>query len=688
MLPCRTSRLIGTTICSLALVTSSLFLNTPLARADETVQVCGSYPNHVFAAGAPVRGIRESGTCPNPPYTANGFSLESSGTSTHGQTGRWQADTPAGLAIVGASTNSMVSAGPNSAGGEFGGGFYWAGGGAETHDNETGFGAGPFFSSYFGFQLICAASTCTQPAQLDIGAISLYVRETAGPSLAAPTGLWPASGWVRGTWPFFVWGNSPSGLCSLFATLNGELINRTTSGPDVSSWHQCAAPPIDQPVETGHYGQGAVPLTLGAGDAAGVPARLTKTVYIDNEQPAVVLSGPSDAPSTAGTQYITARGTAGPSGVAGLSCSADGAPSHWYPGSSAQVAVGGVGEHSVTCSAANNAVDGVGNHGWSAPQTARLKIGVPTIAGIAFSRIVDRLHCHRVRVRERLAARWVTVRRQHHRVRVHQPARTRMVSEVRCHPRTVLRRRTVWISIHRRGRRVRVRRHRIVRVIVPPHAVLKTHRRVGHGRPTTVSGWLGTYDGFALGGQTVEVLTAPDNGSNAFTPTARVVAAANGSWSATLPAGPSRLIEAAYGGGPSVEGSTSGTVREIVPAKVKLLSVFPHRVPWGGTVRIVGQLVGGYLPPDGALVRMRLGSGSAFTTYGVQEHVIGRGRFSSTYTFGAGLAGIYRSFFFQAASLPMGAYPYAPAASRRVTVIVGGHPLPPPHRRRRHRRHR
>jgi hypothetical protein len=688
MAPHRAARLLFVSARAAALVVTLWLGAAPSAYADETVQVCGSYGNHAFAAGAPVAGIRETGTCPNPPYTANGFGLYSSGTSTKGQTGRWQANAPSGLVIVGASTGSLVSTGLNDSGGEFGGGFYWAGGGAQTHDTETAFGAGPFFSSYFGFQLICGAAKCTQAAQLDIGAISLYVRETSGPTFAAPTGLWQAPGWVRGSWPFFVWGNSPSGLCSLFATLNGELINRTTSGQDVSSWHQCATLPINQPVETSRYGQGAVPLTLGTGDAAGVPASLTKTVYIDNQQPVVALSGPTDAPSTAGTQYITASGTAGPSGVAGLSCSADGAPAHWYPGSSAQVAVGGIGEHSVTCSAANNAVDGAGNHGGSAPQTWRLKIGVPTVSGIAFSRIVDRLRCHRMRARERLAARWVTVRRHHHRVRVHRPARTRLVSVVRCHPRTVLRRRTVWITVRQHGRRVRVRRHRIVRVIVPPHAVLKTRRVVGHGRPTTVSGWLGTYNGFALGGQTVEVLDAPDNGSSAFTPAARVITAANGSWSATLPAGPSRLIEAAYGGGSSVEGSLSGTVREIVPARVKLLSVTPHRVPWGGTVRIIGQLVGGYLPPGGALVRMRLGAGSAFTTYGVQEHVIGRGRFSSTYTFGAGLPGVYRSFFFQAASLPMGAYPYAPAASRRLTVTVGGHPAPPRHRRRRHRRHR
>lgn len=697
MAPPRTPTRLLTLARVLAVAVVIWLVAAACALADETVQVCGSYANHVFAAGSRVPGIRQSGTCPNPPYTANGFGLDSSGTSTRGETGRWQANTPAGLAIVGASTNSMVSAGLNNRGGDFGGGFYWAGGGVQTHDGETALGVGPFVSGYLGFQLVCGVSKCTQPAQLDIGAISLYVRETSGPSFAAPTGLWQASGWVRGSWPFFAWGNSPSGLCSLSATLNGELINTTTSGQDVSSWHQCAAPPISQPVDTMRYGQGAVPLTLSTGDAAGVPASLTKTVYIDNQQPTVALAGPANAASTAGTQYINVTGSAGPSNVAGISCAVDGGPAQWYASSSARVAVSGIGQHVVRCLSENNAVDGNGVHGTSPMQSFSIKIGVPTITGIAFSRIVDKLRCRRATERVKVPARWVTIHRQHKLVRVHRRARSRLVKVTRCHARMVLRRRTVWITAHRHGKPVRFKRRKTVRVIVSPHAVLKTHRWVGHGRATTVSGWLGTYTGVALGGQTIEVLSAPDNGRGVFTPVALATTAANGSWSAKLPAGPSRLVEAAYGGGPDVEPSLSGLVREIVPARVELLSVSPGRVAWGGTVRLVGQLKGGYLPAGGALVRLRIGLGSATTTYGVHEHVGGNGRFSTTYTFGAAPASVYRTYSFQIASLPMGSYPFAPSQSGRRYVTVGGHPAttPPPRRHRhrkrtarRHRRHR
>ena len=101
----------------------------------------------------------------------------------------------------------------------------------------------------------------------------------------------------------------------------------------------------------------------------------------------------------------------------------------------------------------------------------------------------------------------------------------------------------------------------------------------------------------------------------------------------------------------------------LVPGIVKLISVSPRRVAWGGAVRIVGRLVGGYLPSGGALVRLRIGFGSSYTTYGVQEHVTGSGRFATTYTFGIGDPSIHRSYWFQIASLPMGNYPYQPAAS-------------------------
>ena len=648
------------------------------ARADEVVTVCGPNANNVFNHAA-VFGINTGQSCPTASLGGGGMEIWSAGNHVAaGQRSSWQAAAPGGLEIVGASIPNpgLLSAGVND-GSQYGGGFYWAGGGAQTHDGETSAGFGPFASSYFGFQLVCGVSTCTTgTSQLDVGEINLYVRETVGPNLTAPDGLWQAPGWVRGDWTLHFYGDSPSGLCGLSATINGQSAASSGSGPDDSVWHQCGAPAVDQTIHTAQFGQGALPLTLSAYDAAGVPVTYSKTIDVDNTQPSVSVSGPTDAPSTAGTQYVTATASGGSSGIAGLSCSVDSQPAQWYPGATARVPVSGIGGHSISCSAASNAVDQAGNHGWSSPANWSLSIREPTVGGIGFAHLVDALLCHRVRERVRVPARWVTVRRHHRPVRIKKRAHTKVVKATRCHARIVRRRITVWKTVTRHGKKVRVKRHETIKVVELPHVVMHSSKAVGHGRPTTVSGWLGIPDGTALGGQVVHVLSAPDNGLGHLTLAAVATTAPNGAWTARLPAGPSRLVEAYYAGAPTFEPSVSAQVHEVVPAKVKLVSIWPPRVAWGGTVRITGQLVGGYLPSGGALVRLRIGQGASYQTYGVQEHVTGNGRFTTTYTFGAGYAGIFKSFWFQIATLPMGDYPYAPAASDRRSVLVGGHPRP------------
>ena len=425
-----------------------------------------------------------------------------------------------------------------------------------------------------------------------------------------------------------------------------------------------------------------MPLTIAGCDAAGVctGTTYTKTIRVDNSHPWVSLPSAGDAPATAGTQYVTATAGGSPSGIAEIDCTVDGGPTQRYSEGgaqqpSAQVPVSGLGVHTVQCSGEDTAVGQDGSHGWStSPATTTLKIGVPTASAISFSKVIHGLRCSRVRTRVKVPAHWVRVRRHHKLVRVRRRAHTKVVRVVRCHARIVRRHVTVWVTVRRHGKKVRVKRRKVVRVVLTPRLVGSATRRVRHGRGTTVSGWLGTYAGIALGGQPVRVLAAADNGLGQFAQTAVATTGADGFWTATLPPGPSRLIEAVYDGGSSTEPSQSAQVHLIVPAKVKLLSVWPRRVPWGGTVRLTGQLVGGYLPPGGALVRLRLGYRSTYNTYGVQEHVGGSGRFSTVASFGPGDARIHRTYWFQIASLPMGNYPYAPAASRRVSVVVGGHP--------------
>lgn len=257
-----------------------------------------------------------------------------------------------------------------------------------------------------------------------------------------------------------------------------------------------------------------------------------------------------------------------------------------------------------------------------------------------------------------------------------------------------------WATVHRGGKSVRVKTGghfrtikiveyiqtcttkrvkagphtwRIQRTCTSSHPHLTTTLRVPYGRPVKIHGLYTTGQGVPISGQRVHILAAPDNGFQDFTELASATTDSNGSWIATLPPGPSRIIKAQTDGTATVLPS-SGQVTALVPAQIRLLKVWPRHVAWGGTVHLVGQLFGGYLPAGGALVRLRIGYKSTYSTYGVEEHVTGDGRFSTIATFGPGDPSISRTYWFQVASLPMGNYPFAPAASQRVPVLVGGHP--------------
>lgn len=199
-------------------------------------------------------------------------------------------------------------------------------------------------------------------------------------------------------------------------------------------------------------------------------------------------------------------------------------------------------------------------------------------------------------------------------------------------------------------------------------------KRIPFDSRTKFGGRLTVKGGRGLAGQTVRILTAPDNRSGNYSQVARTKTGASGRWQVALPAGPSRLVKAVYDGNSKDAPVKSRRAEVIVPARVKVLRLWPRRVPWGGTVHIRGRLEGGYLPPApaGELVRLRLGYGRSYTTYGVKTDVTGDGRFSVTYKFGPGSSKVVRHYWFQECTLPSDDYPYAPACSRKITVRVGG----------------
>jgi hypothetical protein len=303
--------------------------------------------------------------------------------------------------------------------------------------------------------------------------------------------------------------------------------------------------------------------------------------------------------------------------------------------------------------------DNVGNCA-TTTEHLTLPLRIASDSQVSLTKIINPLKKRVVRERVRVGWHWDTVRRGRRLVRVKRGGHLKTVKVVKYVERCTTRRvRTV------------AHRWRVKRICNAPRVHVTTTLRVPYGHHVTIRGLYTTGQGVPLGGQPVHILAAPNNQSEAFREIGIITTAAAGSWSATVPAGPSRIIRAVTDGTATILPS-SGQVTTIVPARVKLLKVWPRHAAWGATVHLVGQLMGGYLPPGGALVRLRIGIGSARSTYGVREHVTGNGRFTTTYRFGLGVPSVRQSYWFQIASLPMGDYPYAPAASRRVSVLVGG----------------
>ncbi len=191
------------------------------------------------------------------------------------------------------------------------------------------------------------------------------------------------------------------------------------------------------------------------------------------------------------------------------------------------------------------------------------------------------------------------------------------------------------------------------------------------GKRAILRGRLTTPDGGPVADAAIYISAAPDNGWGQYGQVAVVKTDSNGTWAATLPPGPSRLITAAYTGSATIQPSDA-SARLIVPASVRVLRVWPRHIAWGGKVHIRAHLLGGFLPARGVLVRLRLGYGSAKVTYGVQEHVAGNGTFEVTDAFGAGPPAVVRHYWLQECTLPEGDYPFAPACGPRSGLVVGG----------------
>lgn len=585
-------------------------------------------------------------------------------------------------------------------------------------------------SSYFGWGATCSlASTCatssSDSAVLGIHGIRLTVQENTGPTVIATqsNNLWYQGGhWVRGGgWPVGFAASDPSGVCGTDLLVNGAFTGTdasTDSTRDTSNFTQCwLTDVVTGTLNTDSYANGPLTIEYAADNAAGVVSGPTETLQVDNTPVSLALSTPNDADPNVWVNHpveVTVATTAGPSGLGGTDCSTNSGPGYAYPSSG--ITLNGTGIWNVACSSWNNALDASGQSASSPTESVSVHID-ETPPALAFERVnpadpqavvVDTSDAQsgvaggQIEMRPAAGGNWQTLATQfdgQHLIArfddatlapggwviqatscdhagncaaadsdVTLPVRTAslasvsfangdspMVAAAHC-SRT-------------RSRREHPRREKVV--CTRTKTRLKTRDRVPFGKPVVMHGLLTTAEGKPIGDAAVSILSAPDNGLSQYTQTATATTNAAGVWSMRLGPGPSRLIAAVYGGSLTIQ-PAEGWAKTTVPARIQVLRVWPRRVAWDGKVHIRARLLGGYLPPGGALVRLRLGYGNARITYGVKTHVAGDGIFEVTNTFGPGPPSLLLRYWLQECTLPEGDYPFAPACGPRDAVTVGG----------------
>ena len=151
-----------------------------------------------------------------------------------------------------------------------------------------------------------------------------------------------------------------------------------------------------------------MPLYIAGYDAAGETTSAHQDGRRRQQHPDVSLSGPTDAPSTAGTQYVTASAAGSPSGIDGIACSVDGGPGALVRGRERA----GAGERLGRAPGQLQRVQQRRRRERNprrVPDRRRwsLKIGAPTVMGVGFAKYVG-LKCHVVKRRKTIRGHWVT----------------------------------------------------------------------------------------------------------------------------------------------------------------------------------------------------------------------------------------------------------------------------------------
>lgn len=673
-------------LASLTLAILAIFVAAPgVARSGVLhLRSCSAYADNAAGAwSASTKGVKLSSA--NACGEGGSLRLIASGGSVKGDYARWATNSPAQISITNAAIASgAVLVNPKASTAGFGERYLWTGGSQRISNTgesccggmNYGSGLSAHFSSpthWFAFRIQCNNKTCygVSGQVLDIKGIQLTATDDTPPAITpdeTTTNIANEAGrWIRGAWDASFSADSQDGVCDTAVAVNGAAVARGPSyTPHTGSWTQCGEGAgklggsginsVSYAIDTTVRPNGPLSVKYGASDAA-QPANVAVRTYVmsvDNSPVSLSLSGPTQALTTSGPQYVTASASAGPSGIAGIWCSLDGTALPVHRAATARLEVSAPGLNKLSCFARNNAVNSSGATAQSPLETWTVDIRQPSVSLISLLHVADGLRCRRKELRIRVPAHWTSERIRGHSVRVWVPAQTRRVRIEHCHPRIRI------VTVNRNGQTVRQR------VVELPHRVSGSRARLRFGARPTISGWLGRPNGDALAGQPVEVMAAPANGSGHFRLVRTVRTAGNGTWAARLRAGPSRVIEAIYSGNSQSAPTISNAARVNVRAR-PLLRVEPRHTHWGDTIRISGGLRGGYIPPSGELVVLKIGwrGGSAEIGHVYTNEA---GGFSVNYTFLRGTGS--ESYRIWGQTVRESDYPFTPARTKRIRIRV------------------
>lgn len=228
-------------------------------------------------------------------------------------------------------------------------------------------------------------------------------------------------------------------------------------------------------------------------------------------------------------------------------------------------------------------------------------------------------------------------------------------------------RRLVWHRCRRSGGTRRCRRQ-----VIESFGRRPASRTVPFGRGVGVGGRAVDAEGAPLAGVEIEVVESFEPGAGATSRVTRVLTAADGSFFARLAPGPSRRVEARFGGTPLLTRASGRELRLGVQTAVSLRASSERAVVGGRPVLFSGRVVPGEatIPPYGRPVQLQFRlpgmEWTDFRTVQTDE----RGRFRYPYSFSDDDSRGVR-FHFRAYAPPQPGWPYEPATSRPITVTGG-----------------